>query len=338
MKTRPAQRSRPILDRLTALGDAVRLRILRIVETQELSVGEVAQVVQLPQSTVSRQLKVLSDAQWVARRSEGTATLYRLVADDLSPDSRAVWLAVRESAASADELAEDAKRLAGVVAERRTDSLAFFGRHSGEWDHLRNGLFGERFTATALLSFLRPDWVVGDIGCGTGNAAELLAPVVEKVYAVDFSEPMLSAARKRMAGLKNVEFVVGRADQTGLAAGSLDAAVCVLVLHHLDEPAAAVGELRRVLRARGADGWRGGGVAIVVDMVRHARDEYRRAMGHKHLGFSRREVEGMFEAAGFARVRYRELPAEPDAKGPGLFVAAGWVGDKGGRGDSSSLV
>jgi SAM-dependent methyltransferase len=317
MKTRPAK---PILDRLTALSDGVRLRILRILEAEELSVGEVAKVVQLPQSTVSRQLKVLSDAEWVARRNEGTATFYRLLADDLCPESRGLWVAIRENAAPPEDLDEDQKRLAGVIAERKTDSLAFFGRFSGEWDHLRNGLFGERFTSLALLSLLRPDWIVGDIGCGTGNASELLAPAVERVIAVDLSGPMLDSARQRLSGVSNIDFVEGAAHDIGLKAASLDAAVCMLVLHHVDEPAAAIREMRRTLRAD-----RHGGVAIVVDMVRHSRDEYRRTMGHKHLGFGREQMEHMMRDAGFAQTRYRELPAEPDARGPGLFVAAGWI-------------
>lgn len=304
-----------ITARLAALSDGVRLRMLRLVEAQELSVGEVAAVLQLPQSTVSRHLKTLAEAGWVLRRAEGTASLFRLVPDELTSDSRTLWAAVREQAGTAAELAEDGRRLKGVVAERKTDSQSFFGRHSNDWDHLRTELFGGRFTSVALLSLLRRDWAVADLGCGTGNAAEFLAPYVERVYAVDVSDAMLAAARRRLDGAANVEFVLAGVERTGLPAASIDAAVCVLVLHHLDDPGAALAESRRLMRAT-----RGGGVALFVDMMAHDREDYRRLMGHKHLGFSREAMEGMLKAAGFAQTTYLELPDEAEAKGPGLFA------------------
>lgn len=310
MKTRQPT---PILDQLASLGDAARLRLLRLVEGQELSVGEIAKVVQLPQSTVSRHLKTLADAGWLVRRQEGTASLFSLVPDELAPEARSLWSAVRERTPHAGE---DGRRLKSVLAERRTDSLAFFGKVAGEWDDLRGDLFGGRFTGVALLSLIRRDWTIADVGCGTGNAAEFLAPFVERVVAVDLSTPMLDAARKRLAAMPNVDFVNAPVESTGLPAGSVDAAVCVLVLHHLAEPVKALRELRRILRTT-----RGGGTALIVDMVEHRRDEYRRLMGHKHLGFSRETLTAMMHEAGFADGVYQELPGDPEAKGPGLFVA-----------------
>ncbi|CAG1001178.1 putative S-adenosylmethionine-dependent methyltransferase [Phycisphaerales bacterium] len=310
-----------LVDRLASLGDPVRLRLLRLVEGQELSVGEIGKVVQLPQSTVSRHLKTLADAGWLARRHEGTATLFSLVPDDLTSDARTLWAAVRGQVDSQDELKEDQKRLRAVLAERRTDSQSFFGRHGGEWDDLRNELFGGRFTSVALLSLIHRDWVIADLGCGTGNAAEFLAPFVERVYAVDQSGPMLTAARQRLERVVNVDFVEAAIETTGLADASVDAAVCVLVLHHVEDPASALGEMRRILR-RG----RGGGKVLIVDMLSHGREEYRRLMGHKHLGFSKDEMTRMMTEAGFVDCLYHELPEEPDAKGPGLFAATGRCG------------
>lgn len=304
---------------LSALAEPIRLRILRLLEAGELTVGEVARVVQLPQSTVSRHLKALHDAAWVARRAEGPAAFFRVVLDDLPEGSRAVWLAVRGQI-SAGEVAEDDRRLRAVLAERRVDSQAFFGRVAGEWDSLRNSLYGPAFTAPALLSLLSREWTVADLGCGTGNAAELLAPRVKRVIAVDFSAPMIDAAKERLGGAGNIDFVRGDLTRLPIAGASVDAAVCILVLHHLDDPVAAVGEMRRVLRAGG-----GGGVALVVDMLPHDREPYRATMGHKHLGFSQARIGSMFREAGFAEVSWTPLPPDPDARGPGLFAAAGRI-------------
>lgn len=315
-------RASQVTDFLAALGEVLRLRVLRLLEAEELSVGEVAQVVQHPQSTVSRHLKVLSDGGWVVRRAEGTATLYRMVQDDLPPEQRTLWRAVREHLTGDATLDEDLRRLKGVIEERKTDSQTFFGKYSGRWDELRGELFGERFTSLALLGLLRRDWAVADLGCGTGNVAELLAPVVERVVAVDVSGAMLEAARRRLAGAKNVEFVKAAIHETGLDGGAFDVAASFLVLHHHPAPKLALAEMRRLLRVG-----RGGGIAMVVDMVPHDRAEYRRLMGHEHLGFGGGEVRAMMRDEGFDRVEYRELPAAPEAKGPGLFVATGRISE-----------
>ena len=317
MKTDPKAIS--VADRLGVLGEAVRLRMLRLLEREELSVGEVASVFQLAQSSASRHLKVLGEAGWLVRRAVGTSTHYRLTLDDLAPEARALWSTIR-TGLTTPELGEDDRRLAGVLAERMTDSRAFFGRIAGEWDAVRAELFGERFTAPALLGLIRPDWVVADLGCGTGNAAELLAPCVERVIAVDESEPMLRAAGQRLDDAANVECRRGELESLPLDDASVDAVVCLLVLHHVGDPGVAVREMRRVLRPD-----RGGGVALIVDMVEHERDEYRRSMGHQHRGFGREQIESMLGEAGFASPVYRVLPSDPEARGPDLFAATGWL-------------
>lgn len=321
-----AQSARPLTDLLADVSELVRLRILRVLELEELSVGEAAQVVQLPQSTVSRHLKILADGGWLVRRASGTAMLYRLVLDELTPASRALWVTIRGQLTEPQsaEMAGDSRRLESVLQERSADPQAFFGRVVGEWDHIRSQWFGDRFTPLSLLSLLPADWVVADLGCGTGNVAELLAPIVRRVVAVDQSGPMLEAAKKRLVGATNISFHAGSLEKLPLADGSVDACVSVLVLHHVASPVDALKEMRRVLRTSvqgGARSGSGSGVALIVDMLEHDRTEYRHTMAHKHLGFSTRAVQRMGREAGFADVSVRELPTEPSAKGPGLFAA-----------------
>lgn len=309
-----------LVDRLAAVGDQVRLRLLRLLERQELSVGELARVMQMPQSSVSRHLKILSDSQWVESRAEGTSTLYRLVLDDLNLENRSLWLAVREQVGqdNSPELAEDLRRLAAVLDERRTDTKSFFGRVAGEWDEVRTDLFGDRVTLQAMLPLIPRGWTVADLGCGTGNAAELLAPIVGKVLAVDQSEPMLQAARKRLSNHRNVEFLQGDLERLPIADASVDAAVCVLVLHHIAEPEKVCAEMARILRP--------GGVALVVDMLEHDRSAYRQTMGHRWLGFPVTEMIRLLSGAGLSDVRMQALPSATEAKGPGLFACTGYRG------------
>lgn len=309
----------PLTERLAALSEQIRLRLLRLLERDELSVGEVAKVVQLPQSTVSRHLKLLADAGWLMRRAEGTASYYRLLHDDLPAESRELWNTVRRQFADSAQLREDDRRLDSVLAERSADSMAFFGRVAGEWDAIRVDLFGPDFTPRALLGLIPHEWTVADLGCGTGNIAELLAPLVRHVIAVDQSAPMIKAAKKRLRGHKNVEFVRGDLLALPQEDASVDAATCALVLHHLDDPAGALAEMRRIVRP--------GGTALIIDMQEHDRTVYRATMGHKRLGFSEEEIDSLLEDAGFESRRVIPMPDSAEGKGPGLFIATGRAPD-----------
>jgi ArsR family transcriptional regulator len=162
---------------------------------------------------------------------------------------------------------------------------------------------------------LDPDWTLGDLGCGTGQMTMTLAPFVARVIAVDGSGEMLQAAKRRLRGFDNVELRRGDLESLPIDDRSLDAAVVALVLHHVPDPARVLAEAARVLKP--------GGRVLVVDMLPHDREEYRRQMGHVWLGFSEDQVTRWLEAAGFTRTRVVAVAALPQAKGPGLFVASG---------------
>ncbi len=309
-----------VTDRLGSLAEPVRVRMLRVLELHELTVGEVASVVQLPQSTVSRHLKMLAETGWLTRRLEGTAAFYRLIADDQPADCRAIWAALRANLNDDASLAEDRRRAEGVIADRRTDSHSFFSRLGGEWDMVRGELFGNRFTPVSLLSLVNPTFRIADVGCGTGNVAEVLCPWAELVIGIDNSTEMLTAARERLQGAANAQFRQGAAERLPLHDGSVDVVTAVLVLHHADDPGGCIREMARVVSPE-----RGGGLVVVVDMLPHTRDEYRRSMGHKHLGFSETQVRAWMSDAGLQNIRFQELPPERSARGPGLFAAIGTI-------------
>ena len=165
-----------IFDRMSALADATRSRLLLVLERHELTVGELCQVLQLPQSTVSRHLKLLGDEGWVSARAEGTSRRYRMPADRLDADARQLWQLVRREVAELAGAAQDAERLRSVLAQRSTRSREFFSSAAGEWDRLRADLFGRRADLLGLLGLVDEAWTVGDLGCGTGQMAASLAP------------------------------------------------------------------------------------------------------------------------------------------------------------------
>jgi ArsR family transcriptional regulator len=306
-----------VFDHLSALADPTRARLLLALERHELTVGELASVLQLPQSTVSRHLATLSQEGWVVARPDGTSRRYRMATDALSPAARRLWGAVREPVAAAlPAAAHDAERVRAVLAQRRGASEAFFSSAAGRWDRLRGELFGQRVELVALLGLLDEALVVGDLGCGTGAVAATLAGFVSRVVAVDGSRAMLAAARRRLEGVPNVELRAGELERLPVEEAELDAALLVLALHHVPSPDAALAEAARALKP--------GGRLVVVDMLPHEREAYRQEMGHAWLGLPEEALRAWLAQAGFARVRYTPLPVDPAAKGPPLFACSAW--------------
>jgi ArsR family transcriptional regulator len=298
MKEAPAA----ILDHLASLADTTRSRILLLLDRRELTVSELCGVMQLPQSTASRHLKALADGGWTTARAESTSNLYTITAD-LDPAARRLWLLVREQVAPTKAASQDRRRLEAVLAARRTKSQEFFSSSAAQWDRLREELFGADLHLHAFAALAGRDWVVGDLGCGTGQVSASLAPFVARVIAVDSSAEMLRAARERLKGVAGVE----------MRRGDLDFATLILVLHHVPEPARALAETARVVKP--------GGRVLIVDMAPHDRESYRQQMGHAWLGFSDEHIKELLASAGFTGARTVTLPVDPRAKGPALFVA-----------------
>ena len=304
-----------ILDGLALLADTTRSRLLLLLDRHELMVSELCTIVQLPQSTVSRHLKALVDAGWIHARADGTSNLYTLRRDELDAAARRLWLLVREQVGATPAAIQDQRRLQTALAERRTKSQEFFSSSAGQWDRLRDELFGDRFHLAALAALADPTWTFGDLGCGTGQLSAHVAPFVTRVVGVDGSAAMLQAAKKRLQRFDNIDLRRGELEALPIDDGRLDAAAMMLVLHHVPEPEEALAEAARVLKP--------GGRMLIVDMQRHDRESYRQQMGHLWLGFSDEQIRTVLRASGFEEIRVAGLPPEPRAKGPGLFVATG---------------
>jgi ArsR family transcriptional regulator len=298
---------------MESLADPTRLRLLRLLERNELGVAELCDVVQLPQSTVSRHLKVLAGQGWVRGRRQGTSQLYRTILDELDAGARRLWVVAREQTENWPAVRQDRLRLEGLLREKQGDGSAFFAGAAGEWDRLRADLYGRSFTGAALLALLPADYVVADLGCGTGQAIEQLAPHVQRVIGVDNSPPMLKAARRRLGERANVDLRRGDLAAVPVDDATCDAAVLILALTYVADPAVVLRELSRILKP--------GGRAVVVDLLPHDRDDFRRQLGQTRLGFEPVELEQLLVEAGLSSAAIHPLPPEPAAKGPALFLA-----------------
>jgi ArsR family transcriptional regulator len=314
----------PLLDSFSVLADATRCRMLWFLDAQELTVSELCAVLQLPQSTVSRHLKTLSDADWVASRRDGTSRYYALAVSGQATNGNGsaapksaraqIWALTRAQLADRPGVEQDRRRLERVLARRSETSQQFFATSAGQWDRLRTELFGDEFASRALIGLMPAEWTVADLGCGTGAMLAGLSPHVARVIGVDASEEMLAAARNRLRDVSNVELRRGSLESVPIEDASVNAATMMLVLHHLASPAAAIAEAARILRP--------GGRLLIVDMAPHDREEYRQQMGHVWLGFSEEQIKRLLTQSGLGAPRVLALPPDDDAKGPALFAAS----------------
>src|SRR3954465_12918529 len=303
-----------LFGQMTALADPTRSRLLVALERNELTVNELTAVLQLPQSTISRHLKALSAEGWLDSRAEGTSRYYRVAASSLDRASRKLWSLVRDEVMHSNAAEHDARRTQAVIAERSTRSQQFFSTSAGQWDKMRLELFGRR-ADIALLGLFDESWTVADLGCGTGAVTQSLAPFVQRVIAVDESNAMLSAAKKRLHGVANVDIRNGRLESLPIGDGEVDIALLFLVLHYTADPSRVIAEASRVLKP--------GGRLLVLDMMPHDRQDLRQTMGHLWQGFDRSTLDGWMQSAGFESFRYNALPPDTEAKGPTLFAASG---------------
>ena len=312
---RTAEQVESLMGWMESLADPTRLRLMRVLEKYELGVAELCEVLQLPQSNVSRHLKVLADEGWAASRPQGTARLYRLAASELDPAARRLWHVAREQTATWAAVRQDQLRLDRLLRQRRSRTESFFAGAAAQWDRLRDESYGTPCTSQAISALLPENAIVADLGCGTGRTTARLAPWVGKVIGVDGSAAMLKAAKSRTQEFPNVELRRGDLTAVPIDSATCDAALLVLVLSYVAEPEHVLKEMARILKP--------GGRAVVVDLLPHDREDFRQRMGQQVLGFEPDRLRVTMESTGIGVTRLVSLPPEERAKGPALFLAAG---------------
>ncbi len=312
-----------------ALADRTRRRVMQLVSNNELSVTELVECLGMPQSTVSRHLKVLREAELIVDRREGATVLYMLGRRSESGQGGANNSGNGGAAGGGrplevrilDWVREEPLdprmkgRLRNVLAQRRERSTEFFARIGHRWDHLRRDAFGSTFHLEALVRLCPADWAVADIGTGTGYLLPVLARAFRQVTAIDPVLNMLDVSRQRCESekLDNVSFQQGDLAFLPLGDDSVDLALAFLVLHHVDSPDEALVEIRRIVRP--------GGRVLIVEQVEHRLGEFHDRMQDRWWGFDKNELAAKLVSTGFSHVDVCHLPTEPAGMiSPELFT------------------
>lgn len=294
------------LETFRALADSTRLRILALLRSMELSVGELAQVLGQSQPRVSRHVKILCDAGLAERRKEGSWVFVALG----EPARVAPVLGALDAwGGQADPwMVADTARLTAVRADRAAAAAEWFEAHAGEWDAIRSLHVAEEQVEAAMAAALgiggendAPVERLIDIGTGTGRMLELFAPHARSALGIDRSSEMLRLARAKLSGRGLTHAELRQADIYALpmADGEADAAILHHVLHFAQQPGGAIREAARVLGS--------GGRLLIADFAPHDREELRSREGHVRLGFSDEQMLGWFAAAGLAPVKTETL-------------------------------
>lgn len=298
---------------LRAAGDPTRVRLLLLLAKAELTVSELTEILGQSQPRVSRHLKLLTEAGLIDRFKEGSWVFYR--AADTRVSSELTAFLCKEGEASGEHQG-DIKRLAHVRETRASVAAAFFKANAAEWEKIRSLHAPEKDVEDAILASIMsaPIENLLDAGAGTGRMLELLSPHVKRAVGIDISPEMLAIARDRLAQMNAQHCQVRLGDAyrlpfpDGSAMNGFDAVLFHQVLHFLDDPQAAVVEAARVMRQ--------GGRLLIADFAPHDLEFLRTDFAHRRLGFSDREVQGWFAAAGLKPQTSKAItpPAGADAK------------------------
>lgn len=298
-----------LLQALRAAGESTRLRILAVLDRSELTVGELCRVLGQTQPRVSRHLKLMCDAGLLQRHAQGTRAYFRPAR---AGQGRELFDALRPLIDPDDAvLARDLQRLAGIRQERAAAAAEYFEAVAATWDRMRDLHVADDEVEAALLEAVEDLHVrdLLDVGTGTGRILEVFADRIERGVGLDLSRQMLDLARSRLdqAGLRHCNVRHGNAYDLPVEAGAFDVAVVHHVLHFLDDPASAVHEAARSLRA--------GGRLLVVDFAPHRNESFLDDHSHHWLGFDDDEVASWCRDAGLVDVELRHLHPDTPASG-----------------------
>ncbi len=315
----------PLPALLKLFSDSTRLRLMALLERQELSVGELGRSVGMAQSRVSNHLRILREAGLLSERHVGTSTYIHLAPSPEDHGSAVrVWQALREELDGLTEHRADLVRLESVLSDRRNGT--FFDRVAGDWDKIAGDFETGQARQRVAAHLLPRDLVVADLGCGQGYFADTFLGHCSRLICVDRSRPMLEEARKSLrSGIgTDLQFVLGEVYRLPLCENSVDGVVVGMVLHHLAEMDSALNEIRRVVRP--------GGSIVVVELAPHREDWMQATLGDRHLGLEAADVVAGFRRAGFSDVvldavqdRYRPMNPKGEVVSLPLYIVRGRV-------------
>jgi len=287
---------------LRLLADPTRSRILHLLHRGELAVGELQEILGLPQSRISTHLALLRKAQLVNDRRDGKKSFYSL-ARDLPVSVASIVDAALAASAREPKSAADQRSLQRIIEKRRQKAEQHFNLVA---DRLgRNYCPGRSWEAIGQMLFLlTPRVRIADLGAGDGTLSRLLARQAESVHCIDNSPRMVQVGRAlaKKEHLRNLTYVLGSIEKVPLPDRSIDLALLSQALHHAENPRLALSEAFRILKP--------GGRLLILDLRAHRFEKARELYADRWLGFKENELHDWIEEAGFRQSEVRVVAKE----------------------------
>jgi ArsR family transcriptional regulator len=291
-----------ILKSLRALSDATRVRIVALLEKDELSVNELQEITRMGQSRISTHLGLLQECGLVQSRREGKRSFYKLNQPSKGAVSETIQLAIC-GAGELPEYSGDQVNLKRVLNRRREQAQVYFNQVAGRFDRVYGP--GRSWQAFGhLLLRIVPPLVVADLGSGEGLLSELLARRCQKVIAVDNSEKIVAfgAAKAKKNNLKNLEFRLGDLQNPPIEPESVNLVILSQALHHAAEPPQAIASAYRILEP--------GGQIMILDLAKHNLERAYELYGDRWPGFVESDLHQWLEQAGFRKIEISVVARE----------------------------
>ena len=273
---------------LKLLSDPTRLRILRLLGEEDLTVAELQQILGMGQSRTSAHLAQLKAEGLISDRRAGKNIYYARS----GVVGGAVGELIKRGGGELPEAAQDAAALKLVLGKRQDKAGEYFNQLAGKFGRTYVPGRSWRALAHGLLRLL-PPMTIADLGAGEGTLSQLLARTAKKVIAIDNSPAMVEFGSKLAAdhGLKNLEYRLGDIDSPPIKAGTVDLALFSQALHHAASPGSALAAAHKILKP--------GGRLMILDLLSHSFEQARTLYAHVWLGFSEVELLRLVEKAGF---------------------------------------
>lgn len=291
---------------LRLLADPTRLRLLLLLEEEELSVAELQDILGMGQSRISSHLAQLKRAGAVEDRRAGKNVYYGLTnRSALDPQRAKVSELIRALAREMPETKRDRTALQVALRKRQDKAREYFDQLAGRFG--RSYCPGRSWQALAhTMIALLPPLVVADLGAGEGTLSQLLAKKARKVIAVDNAPKMVEFGSQlaKKHGFKNLEYRLGDIEDPPIEKNSIDLAIFSQALHHAIHPERAIAAAHRILKR--------GGRVVVLDLLSHRFEEARELYADHWLGFSEVQLHQWLEAAGFRQIEVTVVSREKE--------------------------
>ncbi|MCP4020511.1 MAG: metalloregulator ArsR/SmtB family transcription factor [Desulfobacteraceae bacterium] len=278
-----------IIKRFKAISDPTRLRLFFILQQYELNVNEIVSIIGMVQSGISRHLKILLESGLLSSRRDGSFVYYSV---NRNQKNIPLMDMVTDELKDQEICIKDISNSEDIIAVRKNQTKKFFKNVAEKWDSLKREVLGDFELTGVIKEQLNLGKTITDLGCGTGELIQRMHRIGTTLIGIDSSPEMLDQARKRLAGIENVNLRLGELEHLPMKNSETDMVILNMVLNHIVGPARAIQEIHRVMAQEG--------YFIIADFEKHNQEHIRSLLGGAWLGFEKQQVATWLDEAGFS--------------------------------------